>query len=586
MSDTIDLLLKSVPENPGCYLMKNKYHNIIYVGKAKNLKKRVSSYFNKVHNGKTQQLVFEITSFEYIITSSEKESLILEINLIKKYRPRYNIMFMDDKYYPYIQLTKEEHPRLKIVRNTKNKKALHFGPYPNSGAAYETLSLINKLYPLRKCNKIPKKECLYFHLNQCLAPCIKEVQPESYQEIISKITKFLNGQTQEVINDLNDKMNQSSQVLNFEKALEYKKMIESIIQTTNKQGVFQSDLKNRDYIGVSYNEDYISIQVLMIRNGILINREGKIFVLVDEPLSALETFLAQYYELNALPHEIIIAQAFTNDNIKSILNDKLRLVKQGEHKKMLELANLNAQQLLKQEYELKANDHQKVKLALDELSQILNYSNTIHRIEAFDNSTLQGSNSIGAMVVYEDGYPIKSEYRKFKIISEANDDYTFMKEVLYRRYHRVLVDQLKKPDLIIVDGGLGQLNIALDIVKMFNLEIKVIGLVKDEKHKTSYLIDDQLQEHQIDKKSELFFFLTRIQDEVHRYAITYHRKIRSKSTFKTKLDEVKGLGHKRQALLLKKFKSYEKINNATIEELEDVIPKQVALELYNKVHES
>ncbi|MDL2211516.1 excinuclease ABC subunit UvrC [Erysipelotrichaceae bacterium OttesenSCG-928-M19] len=582
----INTLLTTLPQQPGCYLMKNKQNNIIYVGKAKDLKKRVTSYFNKVHNDKTQLLVNEVVDIDYIMTSSEKESLLLEINLIKKHRPKYNVMFMDDKFYPYICITKEKHPRLKVVRNTRNKKATYFGPFPNSGAAWDTLNLLNKLYKLRKCDKLPKKECLYYHLDQCIAPCIRTVEAEEYEEIIKEIKAFLNGNIDDVIKELEVKMMKASDNLNFEKALDYKKLIESIKLTTTKQKVFKNDLKNRDYIGVAYNKDYISIQILLVRNGNLIERNGDIFTLVDDVQNTLESFIMQYYEINTVPSEVLIQEKYCSATIVDLFENVLKVPKIGDHKKMLELAADNASNLLKQEYEMVINNENKLLDALKQLQIILGMDNDIHRIEAFDNSTLQGTNSIGSMVVFEDGLPIKSEYRKFRIKeTEIVDDYAFMREVLYRRYYRVLVDKLKQPDLIIVDGGIGQVNIALEIVKTFNLDIKVIGLVKDDKHRTSFVLDDKLINHEIDKQSELFFLLTRIQDEVHRYAITYHRKLRSKSMFASMLDDVKGLGEVRRKKLLKHFETYKRLKEATLEELESLLPSEVAQSLYDKLNE-
>ncbi|MEG0284249.1 MAG: excinuclease ABC subunit UvrC [Erysipelotrichales bacterium] len=582
MNEHIQTLLTTLPNKPGCYIMKNKVGNIIYVGKAKDLKKRVSSYFNKVHNDKTQLLVQEVVNIEHIITSNEKESLILEINLIKKHRPKYNVVFMDDKYYPYIAITKEKHPKLKVVRNTKAKNLIYFGPFPNSGAAWDTMNLLNKLFKLRKCNRLPKKECLYYHLGQCLAPCIKDVEQSEYDEIIRDIKMFLNGSTSEVINELTTKMESESEALNFEKAMEYKKLIDSINETTNKQKVFKNDHKNRDYIGVDYNDDYISIQILIVRNGTLIERNGEIFTLIDDINDTFDSFIMQYYDANTMPDEIYLSPSFKNDVLEEYFEDRIVIPKIGDHKKMLNLANENARNLLKQEYELVTNSKLKITNALQQLKDILGMENDIYRMEAFDNSTLQGSNSIGSMVVFEDGLPIKSEYRKFRIKeTDIVDDYAFMREVLYRRYYRVLVDKLKRPDLIVIDGGLGQVNIAIEIVKLFNLDIKVIGLVKDDKHRTSFILDDNLVKHELDKQSELFFLLTRVQDEVHRYAITYHRQLRSKSMFSTVLDEVDGIGEVRQKKLLNYFKSYKKLMEASMDELESILPQKVAIDLYN-----
>lgn len=584
--DDIKVYLSSLPEQPGCYLMKDLKGNIIYVGKAKNLKKRVSSYFNRVHNHKIQLLVSEINDIEIMITASEKESLLLEINLIKQHRPKYNIMFMDDKFYPYIAITKEKHPRLKVLRNTKNKNAYYYGPFPDSGAAWDTLNLLNKIYGLRKCNKIPKKECLYYHLGQCLAPCINEVDEKEYDQIIKEIKSFLNGNTDDIINKLKAKMFEASKNLNFELAQDYKNLIESVEKTTNKQTVFKNNHSDSDYIGVAYNQDYLSIQILIVRNGNLIERKGDIFTLIDEVNESIESYLLQYYDLNTIPDQIYLEEKYLSNNLEEIFENKIKVPQKGNHKKMLDLAKTNARNLLKQEYDLVLNNQQKLEQALSQLQEILNLKHSIHRIEAFDNSTLQGSNSIGSMVVFEDGLPIKSEYRKFRIKeTDIVDDYAFMKEVIYRRYYRVLMERLKKPDLIIVDGGIGQINIAKEIIRDLNLGIKVIGLVKDEKHRTSFIMDDLNNKYQIDKQSDLFFLLTRIQDEVHRYAITYHRNLRSKSMFSSVIDDVKGIGNTRKEKLLNKFGSFKNLKQANLEDLQTILPNDVAQELYNKLQE-
>jgi len=586
LNDYIKTLLSTLPHSPGCYLMKNKQGNIIYVGKAKDLKKRVSSYFQKVHNGKTQLLVNEVYRIEIIITSNEKESLILEINLIKKHRPKYNIMFMDDSSYPYIKLTKERHPKLLIVRSTKDKKASYFGPYPNASAARDTLDLINKIYPLRKCNSIPKQECLYYHMNQCLAPCIQEVSVEEYEPIVKGITSFLKGNTESVIKDLESKMYEASEGLNFELASMYKSLIESIEVTTNKQSIFKNDMKDRDYIGIAYNTDYISIQIMIMRQGILIERKGDVFALIDDVENTIQTFLMQYYEVNTIPSNVYIDNKYFDSTLNDLLEKKLLVPQKGDHKKMLSLADENAKKLLSQEYEMVTNSDNRLEKALLELKDLLKLETDIHRIEAFDNSTLQGQNSIGSMVVFENGLPIKKEYRQFKIQeTQGVDDYAFMREVIYRRYYRVLLESLKKPDLIVVDGGKGQIKIAKDIVDSLDLNIKVIGLVKDDKHRTSHIMDDQFNEYHLNKRSELFFLLTRIQDEVHRYAISFHRKLRSKSMFTSVLDDVEGIGQVRKKNILKHFGSYKKVMEASLEDLENLLPSKSASILYDKIQE-
>ncbi|MDR1782053.1 MAG: excinuclease ABC subunit UvrC [Bacilli bacterium] len=585
ISNHINSILNTLPNKSGCYLMKDKNNNIIYVGKAKDLKKRVSSYFNRVHNNKTQLLVQEINDIDYVITSNEKESLLLEISLIKKHRPKYNVIFIDDKFYPYIAITKERHPRLKITRNTKNKKAIYFGPYPNAGAAWDTLNILNKLFKLRKCNSLPKKECLYYHLDQCLAPCILSVSEKEYEDIIKEIKTFLNGDIGPVIKNLTIKMNEASDNLNFEKALDYKNIIDSIKITTNKQKIFSKDNRNRDYIGIYHNDDFLIIQIFMVRNGVLIERKYKSIELVDELQNMIDSYLIQYYQNNSIPYEIIMESKYISISIKDILKDSLRIVQKGKHKKMLDMVIENAKNTLEKQYEMVINNESKIKQALKELKDLLNLNNDIERIEAFDNSNIAGTNAIGAMVVYEKGVPIKSEYRKFKIKDiTIKDDYHYMEEVIYRRYYRVLVDKLKKCDLIIVDGGKLQVSIAKKVIDSLKLNIKIIGLAKDDKHNTSYIVNDDLESIVLDKKSNLFYFLMNIQDEVHYYAISFHRQLRSKNAYLNIFDDIDGIGSRRAQKLVNKFKNIENMKLATIEELSDILPKVVARELYNKLH--
>lgn len=584
MKAHIKAILTGLSEKPGCYLMKSKQENIIYVGKAKNLRKRVSSYFNKVHNNKTQLLVKEVCDIETIITRNEKESLLLELNLIKKHRPKYNVIFMDDKTYPYIALTKEKHPKIKVVRNTKSKNAYYFGPYPNGSAAYDTFNLINKLFKLRKCNKLPKKECLYFHINQCLAPCINNIETKEYEVIERDIKSFLRGNIGDILNELESKMNYHAECLNFEKALEIKNLIEAIQLTTNKQIVSKNDNKSRDFIGVHYNDDYLAIQILMMRNGLLIERKQELIELVDDVQNTLDSYLMQYYELNVQADFIYFDDRYLSNEIKDSLNNIVIPIK-GDYKKLLCLAFSNAKKALDEKYSNVINNNDKLKEALEQLKTILSINNDIHRIEAFDNSSLNGSNSIGAMVVFENGNPIKSEYRKFKINNlDIKDDYHFMKEVLYRRYYRVLVEKLKQTDLIIVDGAKLQIKAAKEIISSFNLDITIIGLVKDDKHKTNIIMDSNYNTYIIDKQSELFFLLTRIQDEVHNYAIKYHISLRSKRMFLSELDDIDGLGDIRRKKLLNYFKSVDSLKKASLEDIEKIIPKKIANNVYNKLH--
>ena len=528
--------LSLLPMQPGCYLMKDKDGTVIYVGKAKKLKNRVSSYFAGSHNYKTTKLVQEIVDFEYIVTDSEKEALLLEINLIKDYAPKYNISFMDNKYYPYIQLTKERHPRLKIVRNAKDKKHKHFGPFPDGTAARETFKLLNRLYPLRKCNHIPKKTCLYYQLNQCLGPCVNEVDEEEYKKITKQITQFIQGDTKEIIDDLQNKMMQASESLNFELAKEYRDLIQHINHVTSKQHVQFAE--------------------------------------------QITQFIVGFYQENTYPKEILLPEDIDTTLLEEIVECKIIKPQKGQKAKLVEMATNNAKEALEKKFLLIEKNQKATVGAIKQLGEKLNMI-TPRRIELFDNSNIQGAYAVAGMVCFVDGVPSKKDYRKFKIKTvEGPDDYGSMKEVIYRRYYRVLVEGLKKPDLIIVDGGKGQIKVAKEVIDSLNIGIKVCGLAKDDHHSTAVLIDSDFNEISIDKKSELFFLLTRMQDEVHRYAISFHKNVRSKSLFQSILDDVEGIGPKRKKELLKHFGSVKKLKEATLEQLEEVLPKEVAKNLF------
>lgn len=565
---------------PGCYLMKNNEGTVIYVGKAKKLKNRVSSYFAGSHNYKTTKLVQEIDDFEYIVTDSEKEALLLEINLIKDYAPKYNISFMDNKYYPYIQLTKEKHPRLKIVRNAKEKKHKHFGPFPDGTAARDIFKLLNRLYPLRKCNHIPKKTCLYYQLNQCLAPCIQEVDEAEYKKITKQISKFIQGDTKEIIDDLQDKMMQASNQLNFELAKEYRDLITHIQHVTSKQHVQFADQIDRDIIGYYQDKGYLSLQLFFMRNGKLLARDLNL-VPVDDMQEQIIQFIVSFYQENTYPKEILVPNDLDTSLLEEILECNVVKPQKGKKAKLVEMANHNAQEALEKKFLLIEKNQKATIGAIQQLGEKLNMV-TPRRIELFDNSNIQGAYAVAGMVCFVDGVPSKKDYRKFKIKTvDGPDDYASMKEVIYRRYYRVLVEGLKKPDLIIVDGGKGQIKVAKEVIDSLNIGIKVCGLAKDDTHSTSLLLDSEGNVIEIDKKSELFFLLTRMQDEVHRYAISFHKNVRSKSLFQSVLDDVEGIGPKRKKELLKHFGSVKKLKEASLEQLEQHLPKEVAKNLFD-----
>lgn len=570
--------------SPGCYLMKNTDGKVIYVGKARKLKNRVSSYFTGAHNYKTTKLVDHIWDFDYIVTGSEKEALLLEINLIKDYTPEYNIMFMDNTYYPYIELTDETHPRLKIVRKTKNKKNKYFGPYPDATAARNTFKLLNKLYPLRKCNHVPDKPCLYYSLHQCLGPCINEVDKSQYDEIRKELISFIHGNTKSKIDELTEKMMTASENLQFELAKEYRDLIRSIEYVTAKQNVQFGDYKDRDILGYFIDKGYISIQLFFMREGKLLYHDFNLEPVGEDFEEDLIRFLVTYYQTHPEPYELLIPQDVDLELLTEILSCHVLQPQRGDKKSLVEMANKNAKEALEKKFLLKEKTDEKTILPIIELGQKLGID-TPHTIELYDNSNIQGAYAVAGMVVYKDGVPSKKDYRKYKIKTvEGPDDYASMKEVIYRRYYRLLMEQKEMADLIIVDGGLGQIKVAKEVIDSLNLSVHICGLSKDDKHSTAMLLDEDGNQVPIDTKSPLFFLLTRMQDEVHRYAISFHRQLRSKSLFSSILDEVEGIGEARKKKLLNHFKSVKKMKEASLEELEAVIPKNTAAKLYEVLH--
>ena len=575
--------LALVPTKPGSYQMKNKDGIIIYVGKAKNLKNRLKSYFTGTVTGKTKMLVEDIDDFEYIVTSSELESLILEITLIKKYDPKYNIMLTDDKTYPYIELTKEKYPRLRVVRNVKRRRNLNYlyGPYPNVSAARKTVNMLNRLYPLRKCEHLKKELCLYYHIHECLGYCVKEVEPKVINEMSKEIVSFLKGDSSFIREKINKEMMAASETMNYEKALELKTMLEDIDITLRRQKIDLNNNYNFDLVNYYVDKNYLSIQVFFIRNGLLVGRNKDIISSDLDIYEQVVEYIIKFYEKHTvLPHELLVPEEIDGSLLEEYLKVKVTSPKKGKLKKLLDLARDNAKEVLEAEEEmLKKNDDLRLE-AIDELKELLG-TDKVSRMEAFDNSHLFGTFYVGGMVVYEDFLPLKDEYRKYKISSDVKDDLGAMKEVIYRRYYKVLMEDLTPPDVIVMDGGFNQVKIAVDIIRSLGLNIRVIGLVKNDKHKTSSIIDEEGRVLNVKSDSNLFLFFSKIQEEVHRFAITYHRNIKAKGALSSVLDMVPGIGEVRKKELLKKFGSLKKMKEATVDELSEVVSRDVAVILFD-----
>ena len=577
--------LKLIPEKPGCYLYKNSDGIVIYVGKAKNLKRRVSSYFNRLQTGKTLALVNQINDFEYIVTNSETESLILEINLIKKYNPKYNILLKDDKTYPYIVLTTDKYPTLKIVRSKKRKKIKGkvFGPFPGVNAAKNMVNGVNRIYPLRKCDPLRKKVCLYYHINECLGYCEKEVDSTKINSMIEEVTRVLNGDYKFLTKRLEEQMNVSSEKLDFEKALELKNLISDIENTISKQIIVSNVRYNFDVFGLYEKDNFLAIETLFVREGVVVGQENKILTDYIDKDDAYIRYIIDFYDKYPLPKKIIVNDIESVSDIQNILNTPVSVPLKGDIKKILSLANNNAEISSKKKIEeISKSDEERYK-AINDLKTILGLDK-LERIELFDNSHLFGTYYVGGMVVFKDFLPDRNEYRKYKIDINTKDDLTAMKEVFYRRYQRALLEKTELPDLIMVDGGELQIKAAIDVLNSLRLDIPIVGLKKNKSHKTSKLVLPNLTEIDI-KNQNLFVYLYKMQEEVHRYAITYHRNIKNKGMLRSVLEDVSGIGEKRRKELLKRYSSLSKIKNATIEELSDILPKEVArslLEFLNK----
>lgn len=573
--------LSLVPHKPGSYQMKDKNGNIIYVGKAKDLNKRLSSYFNRIHTGKTAKMVSLIEDFQYIVASSELEAFIIEINLIKEFNPKYNIMLTDDKSYPYIEYISNPYPVLKVSRylniKRKDNKKL-FGPYPNAYAARRIVNLLNRLYPLKKCEGKPKEVCLYYHIGECLGYCSKEIDANKVIEMENEILSFLRGNDQILKDKIMNKINKYSEDLNYEMALDLKKELEYIDIVLDKQKVELHDFVNRDVISYYVDNGYLSIEILFIRNGKLLNHKNDIFPISVDIEDEVEYYIAKFYSRNEIPKEILIPDTLSDKNISSVVDTNIVVPQKGVKKDLIKMAYDNAKLNLKNKFEEIQKEDLRTSRSNEELAKILGMD-SIYRIDVFDNSNLFGSFAVSGMVVYIDGKPAKNEYRKYKVSLDVNDDYNTMKEILYRRYQRALVDRTTLPDLIIVDGGENQIRAALDIMELLHLNIRVVGLKKNDKHRTNDLIDSDLSVINIDRMSNVFHYLTRMQDEVHRFTINYHRTLRSKGSISSLLDDIEGIGPARKKQLIKEFGSVTKMREASVEEIAKIIPLQVALEL-------
>lgn len=576
MNEIIAEKLKFLPMQPGCYIFKDSEGNVLYVGKAKKLKNRVNQYFNRTYNNKTSLLVKQIYDLEFFVTLSEKEALVLEINLIKQYYPPYNVIFKDDKHYPYIAVNVKDHPRLRITRDAKNKKLRHYGPFPDSGAARETLFLLNQVYPLRKCKNIAKEPCLYYHMHQCLGPCIHSLHDADYQTYLEDIDKFFKGNNKELLHQLNEKMYQASERLEFEQAGQYKKLIDGIKQITAKQVIEFADKISRDIVGFYVKEGYVSITILMYRHGYL---NAKINEIVDD-IGSLEELLSQYlmqfYEAHDLPKEVFLSAEIDYHLLSEVLNSKVSLIKAGEKMQLITMAVENAKKSLEEKFLLlKSKDEDVFHL----LAQYVG-KKRISQVEMCDMSHISGDNAVGGVVVFVNGYPVKNKYRKFIIQGEnKKDDLASTKEVIYRRFYNLIKDNQAFSDILIVDGGENQMKAAYAALDALGIDIPVLGLKKDNHHKTNALILSNFQVVEMEKNSPLFLFLMKMQEEVHRFAITFFKSKKSKSMISSVLDQVKGLGEVRKKRLLLHYGSLDGIKKAPLAELKQFLPEDVAIRL-------
>lgn len=590
MNNLIKSKLELLPTSPGCYIHKDKNGTIIYVGKAKNLRNRVRSYFRGSHDTKTEALVSEIVDFEFIVTESNIEALLLEINLIKENKPKYNIMLKDDKSYPFIKITNERYPRLIITRQVKKDGGLYFGPYPDVGAANEIKRLLDRIFPFRKCTNPPSKVCFYYHLGQCMAHTVCHKDETYFKGMTQEVSDFLKGQDDKIIHELKLKMNTAAQNMEFERAAEYRDLIQAIGTLRTKQRVMAKDLQNRDVFGYYVDKGWMCVQVFFVRQGKLIERDVNLFPYYNDPDEDFLTYVGQFYQEKShlIPNEILIPQDIDEEAIKALVDTKVLKPQRGEKKQLVNLAIKNARVSLEQKFNLLEKSMEKTQGAIENLGKLLQIPTPV-RIESFDNSNIMGTSPVSAMVVFVNGKPSKKDYRKYKIKTVVGpDDYASMREVVRRRYSRVMRDDLTPPDLIVIDGGQGQVNIAKQVIQEeLGLDIPIAGLQKNDKHQTHELLfGDPLQVIELSRTSQEFFLLQRIQDEVHRFAITFHRQLRSKNSFSSQLDGIEGLGPKRKQLLMKHFKSLTKIKEATVDEIVTVgIPRAVAEAVQIKLHQ-
>ena len=581
MNNLIKSKLELLPTSPGCYIHKDKNGTIIYVGKAKNLRNRVRSYFRGSHDTKTEALVSEIVDFEFIVTESNIEALLLEINLIKENKPKYNIMLKDDKSYPFIKITNERYPRLIITRQVKKDGGLYFGPYPDVGAANEIKRLLDRIFPFRKCTNPPSKVCFYYHIGQCMAHTICKKDEAYFKSMAQEVSDFLKGQDDKIIDDLKGKMAAAAQTMEFERAAEYRDLIQAIGTLRTKQRVMAKDLQNRDVFGYYVDKGWMCVQVFFVRQGKLIERDVNLFPYYNDPDEDFLTYVGQFYQEKShlVPNEILIPQDIDEEAVKALVDTKILKPQRGEKKQLVNLAIKNARVSLEQKFNLLEKSVEKTQGAIENLGRLLQIPTPV-RIESFDNSNIMGTSPVSAMVVFINGKPSKKDYRKYKIKTVVGpDDYASMREVIRRRYGRVQRDGLIPPDLIVIDGGQGQVNIAKQVIQEeLGLDIPIAGLQKNDKHQTHELLfGDPIEVVELSRNSQEFFLLQRIQDEVHRFAITFHRQLRSKNSFSSQLDGIEGLGPKRKQNLMKYFKSLTKIKEASVDEIVEVgIPRAVA----------
>ena len=589
MNNLIKSKLELLPTSPGCYIHKDKNGTIIYVGKAKNLRNRVRSYFRGSHDTKTEALVSEIVDFEFIVTESNIEALLLEINLIKENKPKYNIMLKDDKSYPFIKITNERYPRLIITRQVKKDGGLYFGPYPDVGAANEIKRLLDRIFPFRKCTNPPSKVCFYYHIGQCMAHTICKKDEAYFKSMAQEVSDFLKGQDDKIIDDLKRKMVKAAQSMEFERAAEYRDLIQAIGTLRTKQRVMAKDLQNRDVFGYYVDKGWMCVQVFFVRQGKLIERDVNLFPYYNDPDEDFLTYVGQFYQEKShlVPNEVLIPQDVDEEAVKALVDTKIVKPQRGEKKQLVNLAIKNARVSLEQKFNLLEKSVEKTQGAIENLGRLLQIPTPV-RIESFDNSNIMGTSPVSAMVVFVNGKPSKKDYRKYKIKTVVGpDDYASMREVIRRRYGRVQRDSLTPPDLIVIDGGQGQVNIAKQVIQEeLGLDIPIAGLQKNDKHQTHELLfGDPLEVVELSRNSQEFFLLQRIQDEVHRFAITFHRQLRSKNSFSSQLDGIDGLGPKRKQNLMKHFKSLTKIKEASVDEIVEVgVPRLVAEAVQRKLN--